>query len=300
MPEASPDYYAILGVPHDASPEDIHAAFRHRAQECHPDLHPGDPEAVERFKSVNRAYHLLSNEQERRAYDAGLTQKEAGHTDFEATVTLGLKELFLGCRVRLMVPRATACSCCSGSGLVEMRSSGPCTACGGSGWGPEEIYLGVRSREPCGRCQGRGAWEGPAGVGPCLPCRGVGWFLVPAPTEVRLPAGLSAGQRLRVPGQGRPIFQGGQGDLFVRIEVQPGPWEREGADLIWDLPVPPRLLAKGGRVPLQTPLEHLWVTIPPRSRPGLKLPFPGRGFPRVGSERRGTLWVRLVPGDEGR
>ena len=87
MPEAQPDYYSILGVAHDASPEEIHAAFRHRAQECHPDRHPGDPEAVERFKAVNEAYHLLSNEEERRAYDAGLTTREAGHADMETTIT---------------------------------------------------------------------------------------------------------------------------------------------------------------------------------------------------------------------
>lgn len=300
MPEVLPDYYGILGVQQDASAHDIHEAYRHLAQECHPDLHPGDAAAAERFKSVNEAYHLLSDPEERRTYDARLTHREAAHVDLETTVVLSIQQVFTGTRVLLEVPHAVSCPSCGGRGCVEVIGIGPCPSCSGSGWGPEEIYLGVRTRERCDRCRGQGRLGHRSGPDPCFPCRGLGWVLVPTKTEVRLPAGLADGQLLRVPGQGRPLLNGGQGDLFVRVLVRSGPWERKGDDLVWDVAVPARLLASGGRVPLSTPLESVWVGIPKGSRYGLTLPLLGLGLPSPQTGRRGTLWVRLVPPSAGR
>lgn len=296
MPEvAPPDYYAVLGVPRDASTEEIHEAFRHRAQECHPDLHPADPSAAERFKALNEAYHLLSNEEERRAYDAAITTKEAGHADLETTVVLGLRELFTGCRVRLRVPQAVECPSCGGEGLSSRPGLRNCASCRGTGWGPEEVYLGVRSREACTRCGGRGKVEVSVGPSPCLPCRGVGWLLASSWVEVRLPPGLEDGARLKVPGQGQPLLQGGQGDLYVRVEVRSGRWSRSGEDLVLDLPVAPRILARGGKVPIRTPLDALWLRIPKGSRFGQVLGLPRRGIPFPDGRSRGDLWIRLVP-----
>ncbi len=301
MPEVAPaDYYGILGVGHDATSEEIHEAFRHRAQECHPDLHPGDPGAAERFKAVNEAYHLLSNEEERRAYDAALTTKEAGHADLETTVVLGLRELFTGCRVRLRVPHAAPCPSCGGEGLTTRVGHVRCNACGGSGWGPEEIFLGVRTRESCFRCGGRGALHTAAGRNPCLPCRGLGYHLVSTWAEVRLPPGLEEGQRLRVEGQGQPLLQGGQGDLYVRVAVRPGPWVVHGPDLVLDVPIASRVLSRGGKVPFQTPLDSLWITVRRGARYGDLLRFPGKGIPSPDGQTRGDLWIRPVPPETGR
>jgi molecular chaperone DnaJ len=300
MPDLLPDYYSILGVRNDATPLEIHEAFRHRAQECHPDLHPGDQAAAERFKAVNEAYHLLSDREERRAYDARRTQLEAGHVDVEALVVIGLREVYTGCRVRLDVPRAARCPSCEGRGCVEELGREPCPACGGSGWSPEEIYLGVRSRERCDRCRGQGRLERRSGPHPCLPCRGVGWLLVPTPTDVRLPAGLVEGELLRVPGQGQPLLNGGHGDLFVRIRVRPGPWERQGEDVVWDVGVPPRLLATGGRLPFSTPLESVWISVPKGARYGLTIQLRRMGPPSARGGPRANLWVRLVPASGGR
>lgn len=301
MPEvAPPDYYGILGVAHDASTEEIHEAFRHRAQECHPDLHPGDPAAAERFKAVNEAYHLLSNEEERRAYDAALTTKESGHADLETTVVLGLRELFSGCRVRLRVPHAAPCPSCGGDGLTARLGTLRCPSCSGSGWGPEEVFLGVRTRETCFRCMGRGTLDNRMGRGPCLPCRGLGYLLLSSWAEVRLPPGLEEGQRLRVEGQGQPLLQGGQGDLFIRITVRPGPWVLHGADLVLDVPVPPRTLSRGGKMPFHTPLDDLWITFRRGSRYGDLVHFAGKGIPTPDGSTRGDLWIRPVPPVAGR
>lgn len=301
MPEvASTDYYTLLGVPRNASTEEIHVAFRHLAHECHPDLHPGDPAAVERFKAINEAYHLLSNESERRAYDASLTTTETGHADLETTVELGLRELFTGCRVRIRVPRAAPCPSCEGEGSTLRPGRVVCNSCRGTGWGPEEVFLGVRTRESCYRCQGRGRLASGVGRSPCLPCHGVGWILLSSSTEVRLPPGLEDGQKLCVPGQGQPLLQGGQGDLFIRVHVRPGPWTRAGPDLVLDLPVPSRLLAHGGRAPLRTPIDDVWVTLPRRSHYGQVVGVPGKGVPASDGRSRGDLWVRLVPPKEGR
>lgn len=300
MPESLPDYYGILGVAPTASVEEIHSAFRHRAQECHPDKHPGDPAAVERFKEVNEAYHLLSNERARREYDARLTTQEAGHPDVEIEVTLGLTELYRGCRLRLMVPRASVCPSCAGSGSVVTRASGRCTSCGGSGWGDEEIYLGVHSRQRCGRCQGRGRVEESGVRQPCMPCQGLGGFLVSTPTDVRLPPGLLNGQRLRVPGQGQPLLQGGEGDLYLRVTILPGAWVRRGEDLVVDLPLPARTLSRGGTVPVQTPLEHSTIAVPRGSRYGTMFRLRGLGPPYPEGGGRGDLFVRLVPAPTGR
>ncbi|MDE1820177.1 MAG: J domain-containing protein [Euryarchaeota archaeon] len=301
MPEvASPDYYGILGVEHDATSEEIHEAFRHRAHECHPDLHPGDDSAAERFKAVNEAYHTLSNEDERRAYDASLTTKDAGHADLETTVVLGLRELFTGCRVRLRVPRAAPCPACGGEGVASRRGAVGCTSCGGSGFGPEEVFLGVRTRESCLRCGGRGLLETGFAPSPCLPCRGLGYLLLASWTEVRLPPGLEDGQRLCVPGQGQPLLQGGQGDLFLRISLRRGTWARRGSDLVLDLPVPSRSLSHGTHLSYQTPLETIEVAVPKGARYGQHVRYLGRGLPPPEGGTRGTLWFRLVPPSAGR
>jgi molecular chaperone DnaJ len=300
MPDALPDYYGILGVTHDATSDQIHAAFRHRAHECHPDLHPEDPDAVERFKQVNEAYHLLSNERQRRAYDAELTSLETRHVDVEVEVSIGLREIYEGCRIRLMVPRTTVCASCGGSGTVVLRGSARCPECAGSGWGPEEIFLGVRTRERCSRCFGRGRCPGAGTRSPCLPCHGLGGFLIPTPTDIRLPPGLQEGQRLRVPGQGQPLLNGGEGDLYVRVSVRPGPWSRREEDLVVDVPLPPRVLARGGRVPFHTPLESVELKIPRGSHYGEMLSLPGLGPPWPEGGSRGDLWVRLVPEADGR
>src|SRR5579875_3254609 len=198
---AASDYYTLLGIDRSASLEEIHGAYRRLARECHPDRNPGSPEAGERFRRINEAYHILADPAQRRAYDAGVTELPAARSDVEATVTVGLREVFLGTSVRFPVPHALVCLACEGKGVQMHAGTAACGACHGSGFGEERDLMGVRIRAVCSLCHGRGRQAGPPEEGPCLPCKGLGWVLEQSTIEVHIPPGVFEGSRLRVPGQ---------------------------------------------------------------------------------------------------
>lgn len=292
--QAANDYYSVLGIERDASLDEIHGAYRRLAREWHPDRNPGRAEAPETFRRITEAYHILADPAQRQAYDAGVTVGVPGHTDIEGTVTVGLTDLFLGANVRFPVPHAVLCAACSGRGRSASAGDLACPSCRGSGYGMAQEVMGLQVRPVCERCHGRGRREGRAEEGPCRPCRGVGWVLGSSTIEVHIPPGVDAGMRLRVAGQGRPLLKGGRGDLFLVVKVRPGPYRRRSQDLEVDLPVPERLLKKGGHVPLETPVGTLDVTIPRGSRPGAVVRLTGRGLPSFSDRPQGDLLVKLA------
>lgn len=293
MAASGTDYYTLLGVDPSTEAPGIREAFRREALRWHPDHRPGDPRAAEHFRALHQAYEILTDPVRRRAYDARISDRSSEHPDVEAQVTLGLREVFTGLLLKLEVPHARPCGACGGTGREWGEQRMGCPGCGGSGWGAPESLYGLRLRPLCGVCHGLGNTGDRWVQRSCSDCHGLGSLLAHTLLEVRVPAGMDEGMRLRVPGQGHPLLRGGAGDLVLVIHVRPGPWTRRGPDITFSLPVSTRTLSRGGRVPLVTPLERLTVRVPRNSAPGTVLKVPGKGLPLPEGGGRGDLSLRL-------
>lgn len=293
MAASGTDYYTLLGVDPSTEAPGIREAFRREALRWHPDHRPGDPRAAEHFRALHQAYEVLTDPVRRRAYDARITDRSSEHPDVEAQVTLGLREVFTGLLLKLEVPHARPCGGCGGTGREWGEQRMGCPGCGGSGWGAPESLYGLRLRPLCGVCHGLGNTGDRWVERSCSDCHGLGSLLAHTLLEVRVPAGMDEGMRLRVPGQGHPLLRGGAGDLVLVIHLRPGPWTRRGPDITFSLPVSTRTLSRGGRVPLVTPLERLTVRVPRNSAPGAVLKVPGKGLPLPEGGGRGDLSLRL-------
>ncbi len=275
---SSKDPYEILGVSRSATPDEIKRAYRRLAKQHHPDRNPGDPTAEQRFKEVQAAYEVLGDPQRRAEYD----RFGAG-----------------GPR-----PDVRAWSRVGGIGADGIRfdfgSLGDLT----------EIFEQFFSRavDPRGRRAGRRA----AASGPDVEgeielsfdeaLRGTVREIVLGDgarrerIKVRVPAGVTDGERIRVPGRGQ-AGPGGRGDLLIRCRVAPHPvLRREGADLVLDLPLTVREAVLGTRVEIPTPKGPTLLTVPPGTSSGTKLRLRGHGAPDRETGRTGDLYavVRIV------
>jgi molecular chaperone DnaJ len=244
-----PDYYQILGVERSAGPDEIKRAYHQLAAQFHPDLHPQDPDAGARLKSLNQAYAALRDPIQRRQYDRwgawgppawvaprsrdsptwitavvshlikarAYLEAHRPHrgSDLRYTLFLTPDEGRWGTEVQLHIPNTRWCPRCSGSGSTEGRPPTPCSRCGGMGevFRPGGLLRSVRLCEPC---QGRGMLT----ADPCLHCNGRGSIPVERLLSLPVPAGVAAGSRLRVQGEGAPGRWGGpSGDLFIDIRI---------------------------------------------------------------------------------
>ena len=286
------DYYEVLGVPRSATQKEIKTAFRRLARQYHPDVNPNDPDSAEKFKEINEAHEVLSDPQKREKYD----QFGADWEQYEAWQRAGRPE---------DAPFGQ-------SGHVEYRTVSP-----------EDLEDLFGSESPFSDffhdLYGRGPREGPRGgfeVGP-LPGEDVeaetsisleeayrGTLrTVELQTaegsrrvEVRIPAGVRDGARVRVGGQGTPGRNGGRpGDLYIRVRVLPHPaFRREGDDLHVQVPVPLDVALLGGEVMVPT-LKGTRVSlrVPPEVQNGTRLRLRGLGMPRVRSEGQGDLYAEV-------
>ncbi|MCL2447488.1 MAG: molecular chaperone DnaJ [Polyangiaceae bacterium] len=321
------DYYEVLAVSREASADELRKAYKREALKCHPDRNPGDASAEARFKEVNEAYQVLSDDNKRRIYDqfghAGL-EGGGGFDGGISDVFAHMQDLFVemfshgadgrgnrrggDLRVQARLSLREAAFGCRRE--VSVRAPAPCTDCGGSG-----AKAGTRL-EGCGQCRGTGQVSNARGfvmfTSTCPRCRGAGRVIKhPCPTcaghglverprkvAVSFPAGIDSGQRLRVSGQGVGAPNGGApGDLYVEIDVEDDPrFERDGADLVTRVRVPFTDAALGAQltVPALEPDESdasLRVEIPAGTQPGAVLTLKGHGIPRLDGRGRGSLVV---------
>lgn len=299
------DYYKILGVPRGADDKAIKTAYRRLARRYHPDVNKG---SADRFKEISEAYEVLSDPEKRRRYDAlgadwqdfasarsgaggaRVTVEGADAGDFSEFFRTIFADLGGGRgwgRVRDFRRQ--------GGVSVDFGAAGSFGAPAETAAGQdaelgleitlEEAFAGARKTiavsldEPCGLCKGSGT----QGRQPCAQCRGRGWQRVQRHLEVKIPAGVETGQRIRVGGEGAAGLGGGRrGDLYLTITVAPHPrFERRGADLHVDLPVPAADAALGTEVAVPTLRGQVSMKIPPETSSGRSFRLPGYGMPRL-------------------
>lgn len=331
MAQQQKDYYEILGLSRDASQKDIKKAYRELALKYHPDRNPDDEEAAEKFKKAAEAYEVLSDPEKKRLYDtygeAGLegTRRRSfssfddifsafsdvfGGSLFEeffggsarrqrrarrgrslrVTLEVDLQDVLTGTTREVTLRRREQCPRCGGSGAAPGESPTTCPFC--KGHGEVESRQGFWAmRTPCPKCNGRGSII----EKPCPRCGGSGQAEQERDVQIRIPPGIESGTRLRVPGEGEASQSGRRGDLYCDIVVRDHElFQRNGADLIFELPITYPLAALGGEVEVPT-LEGgtRRVEIPRASQNDAVVRLRGQGLPYPNTEQRGDLMVRL-------
>jgi DnaJ-class molecular chaperone len=318
------DYYKILGVPKSADEKAIKSAYRKLARKHHPDVNKG---SEERFKEISEAYTVLSDPEKRKRYDT------LG-PDWERYAQAGARSPFEGQDVRFgstggdgggfsdffrTIFGEFAGAGGRRGGFSEVRF-GDLGDLGRGDWGSvatdkgsdvevgvelplEEAFQGARKTisveldEPCAVCGGAGN----VGGKPCGTCRGTGWSRARRHLEVKIPAGVETGSRVRVSGEGPAgAGGGGRGDLYLKITVKPDPrFERRGDDLYVDVPVPATDAALGADVVVPTLKGQVSMKIPPETSSGRTFRLPGYGMPHLKASGAGDQYVKvqiLIPG----
>lgn len=303
------DYYKILGVERGASADDIKKAFRKLARKYHPDVNPGDKKAEEKFKEINEAYEVLSDADKRKKYDTlgpnwqeqfgfnpGATRRGnpfGGRTapfDYDPMGGSQFSDFFETLFGRANTGTRTRTSDMRRRPGDNIEQPVEVTL--------QEAYIGgartfnVQSSEICTVCKGTGE----VGNKPCATCGGQGMIPRNKKLQVKIPAGVDNGSRIRVAGEGQQGIGGGpRGDLYLVISVKLDPaFERKGDDLFVDIDVDLVTAMLGGTVPVPTPDgRKLMLTIPPETQNGRLFRLSGKGMPRLRSEGSGTLFARV-------
>jgi molecular chaperone DnaJ len=212
-------------------------------------------------------------------------------SDLRFDLEISFEESFEGAETPIQIPREEACESCTGTGAAPGTSTETCKQCGGRGQMRYQQGFLVVSR-PCGQCRGTGQII----PKPCPTCRGTGRVMKDRRVTVRIPAGISDGQRLRLHGEGEHGAAGGPpGDLYVVIHVKPhGRFLREGDDLYMEVKVPFPTMALGGSFKVDGPAGTVDVNVSAGSANGTLVSFRGKGMPNVSGRGAGALHVRLV------
>jgi molecular chaperone DnaJ len=325
------DYYEVLGVVKTATDQQIKSAYRKVALEVHPDRNPGDHAAEEKFKEAAEAYAVLADKEKRSRYDrfghAGVSsQGGAGFDpsifqDFDFADVLGnmfgFGDLFGGGRRRggpargsdlrydleitfeesaagvetaIDIPRLESCDTCHGTGAAPGSAPSTCPQCKGHGQLRFQQGFFTVART-CGQCRGSGKVISK----PCTTCKGEGRTSQQRKLTVKIPAGISSGQQLRIHGEGEGGLAGGPaGDLYVFVVVLDHTFfRRDGNDLVCEIPLNFTTLALGGTIEVPTLDGTESYKVPEGTQSGTTFRLRGKGMPDVSGRGRGNLYFSV-------
>ena len=329
---AKRDYYEVLGVPKNASDEEIKKAYRKQAMKHHPDRNQGDAAKVaeEKFKECKEAYEMLADPQKRAAYDqhghagvdpnmrgggeghAGFAEafgdifgdmfgQQRGRSgggrqvfrgnDLSYAMEVTLEEAARGKEAQIRIPSWDTCDLCHGSGAKPGTQVKTCGTCHGQG--TVQIRQGFFSvQQTCPTCRGTGKVI----PEPCTPCSGQGKIKRQKTLEIKIPAGIDGGMRIRSANNGEPGTNGGPtGDLYIEIRLKKHDiFEREGDDVHCSVPVSFAAAAMGGEIEVPTLSGKAAIDIPEGTQTGKQFRLRGKGIKGVRASYPGDLYCHIV------
>ncbi|MDE2688963.1 MAG: molecular chaperone DnaJ [Acidobacteriota bacterium] len=317
------DYYEVLGLDRSATLQEIKSAYRKLAVRYHPDRNPGDSAAEEKFKEAADAYAVLSDVDKRQRYDRFGHQATPGGGGFDPTIfadfsdilgdvfgfggrtggrrrragadlrydlRISFEEAAFGVEPKLRIPRLERCETCGGSGAAPGTGPIACRMCGGRG--QVQYSQGFFSvARTCPDCRGAGSVI----RDPCPDCRGQGRSERQRSIQVRVPAGVDTGSRLRLPGEGEHGRNGGPpGDLYVVIGVEPHErFSRRDADVLSSVTIGFPQAVLGCTVDVETLHGTSELEVPPATPHGSTFVLRSEGIPRIDGRGRGNHIVEV-------
>ncbi len=323
---AKRDYYEVIGVGRGASADEIRKAYRLLARKYHPDV-SSEPDAETRFKEINEAYEVLSDQEKRAAYDrfghAGVEGSLGGFSgfpdfddifesffggftgpgarsgprsgeDLRASLTLSFEEAVFGAERELEIEQLVVCPTCSGSGAEPGSNPIRCPECVGSGQVRRvrsSLFGSFVNVSTCPRCYGAGQIIS----NPCHECRGEQRVRAKKRISVSVPPGVDDGTRIRLANEGNAGKDGGPpGHLYVFLSVQPHRYfKRRGNDIYLTLNINMAQAALGDEITVPTLNGDAQLTIPASTQTGQTFRLKGHGVPYLRRDGRGDQLVTV-------
>lgn len=327
---AKRDYYEVLGVSKNATDDELKKAYRKLARQYHPDVNPGDKEAEEKFKEINDAYETLSDSAKRAQYDqfghdgpqggfggfsggqgfgdmgdifdmffgGGFSsQSQRGPRkgqDLRYDMTIEFEEAVFGTEKTISIPRWDTCETCSGTGAKKGSSPVTCPRCNGTGQiitTQKTPFGAFQTQKTCPECGGKGTII----KDPCPDCSGQGKKRVTRKLEVKVPAGVDTGSRLRMSNEGEAGEMGGpKGDLYIYINVRPHKiFQRNEDDIYMEQEINFVEAALGADIQVPTLEGDVTLTIPAGVQNGAKFRMKGKGIKNVKGYGKGDQYVTI-------
>ncbi len=325
------DYYEILGVARDAGKPDLKKAYRKQAIKYHPDKNPDNKAAEDKFKEASEAYEVLSNDNKRQIYDQFGHQglEGSGHSgpsgfedifssfgdifedffgfggnqggrgsrvqkgsDLRYNMSIDFMEAAFGTEKTISIPKMDACKECEGSGCAPGTSPETCSHCHGTGqFIQSQGFFKVKTS--CPYCRGRGTMIS----NPCARCRGAGRVEITRKVQVKIPAGVDVGSKLRLTGEGEgsPSPDGPPGDLYVVINVNPHKFfQRDHTDIICAIDISFIQAALGDEITIPTLVGEEQFKVPKGTQYGDSFKLRGEGIASLRTGRRGDQIIKVI------
>ena len=326
------DYYEVLGLKKEATPEEIKKAYRKLALKYHPDRNSSDSNAEDKFKEINEAYQVLSNPEKKARYDQFGSAEGMGGFDFQGggssdfgdfgdifesffgtrtrrgergarsqkganlryNLEISFEDAAFGKETKIEVPSWETCPICKGSGAKPGTSPQTCPDCHGTGEIRSKQNTMFGQFVNVKTCP-RCAGEGKIIKEACTKCRGTGKIKKNRIIKVKIIAGVDTGHKLRISGMGEPGERGGpSGDLYIVLYVKPHKiFKRTGIDISCSHSISFVKAALGGTTTVPTLEEKAKLKIPAGTQPNSVFRFRGKGIYKIGTQQRGNQYIKI-------